>query len=248
MPDGDPAAVAWWHGEGNAITSWLLVGPPPAPLTGAPWLHQLAVTRGPGAWAVASQPSLGPLSEPIAARLSDPFGPAGDVQSAVLGADGVRLSGEAADDLRDQCLEAALELVAGRLAQPIEPREMGVVLMRLRAGGARASLDIAPAVDEEGWLGRAVHVDLRGARVRWNAGASAPLEVASESFGEGTVTLGTAEMEIPIASLELALPEAAVGRGDLRAAIDVTLPTLWHAEVPEPVVTLGFEASQRSRF
>ena len=118
----------------------------------------------------------------------------------------MRQSGEAADDLRAQCLEAALELVAGRLAQPIESREMGVVLLRLRAGNARASLDIAPAADEDGWLGRAVHVDLRGARVRWNAGASAPLKVAGTSFGEGTVMLGTAELEIPIASLSSRCP------------------------------------------
>ena len=119
---------------------------------------------------------------------------------------------------------------------------MGVVLMRLRADGARASLDIAPAIAEDGWLGRAVLVDLPGARLRWNAAASAPLEVVGESFGEDRAALGAAELELPIASLELALPEAAVGQADLRAAIDVTLPTLWHAELPEPVVTLEVEA------
>jgi len=243
MPEGrGPLAVAWWHARHGGIASWLLVGPPPAPLTGGAWLHQLAVSQGPGAWAVASQPSLGPLPDRIAEALQDPFGAPGDARSAVLRADGERLPGDAAGELRAGCLESALELVARRLAEPIEPRESGVLLLRLRTDGSRLHLDIAPAIDEDGWLGRAVLVDLRRAVLRWNGGGSAPLERVGETFAEGTAALGSARLELPFASLELAVPDAAMSAGGLRAAVDVTLPTLWHSEVPEPVVTLKLEA------
>jgi hypothetical protein len=213
--------VAWWHARPGGITSWLLVGPAPAPLTDSAWLHQLAVTTG--EWAVVSQPPLGPLPERIAEALKDPLGPAGDAQSAVLRPDGERVPGDAADALRAECLDAALELVAKRLSQRIEPRESGVVLLRLRSAGGRLYLDFAPALEEEGWQSRSVLVDLGDARL--------------DSFGPVTVALGSTTLELPAASLELAAP----GPG---AAIEVTLPTLWHAEVPEPVVRLQLEAAR----
>jgi len=239
---GAPPAVAWWHETPGGISSWLLVGPPPAPLSGGAWLHQLALSQGPGAWAVASQPSLGPLPDPVAERLRDPFGPAGDARSAVLRADGERVPGDAADDLRTACVDSALGLVARRLAEPIEPGESGVLLFRLRADGARAQLDFAPAKQGDGWLGRSVLVDLRGAELWWNGGGAAPLDRVGESFGRAAASLGDAELELPVASLELAVPESAARAGGLRVALDVTLPTLWHAGVPEPVVTLEVAA------
>jgi hypothetical protein len=190
-----------------------------APLAHQGWLAQLAMpARHPGDWAAVSSIPLGAMSPELSARLRDPLG-AGrpGLGSVAFRADGEALAGEASAELYGACREAALTLVAERARDPIvarEPRDSGLMLLRVSADGH--GLDIAPAIDEPAWRGRAIDVDLGG-------GAGVP------TFGIETVTLGAIATVLPCAHLRF---ERAVG------SIPVTLPKLYLPGVPEPLVDL----------
>jgi hypothetical protein len=85
-------------------------------------------------------------------------------------------------------------------------------------------IDIAPAIDEGGWLGRSVLVDL------------GPIDPAQAQFSTTAVSIGGGTVGLPTASLALAEPRESV-------AVTVTLPTLIHHGAPEPVVVLRLRAA-----
>jgi hypothetical protein len=241
------ATVAWWQEDPpGCLSAWLVVGPGPAPLSEQAWVHQLAIARPPaGGWAVVDQPALGPLPEPLAARLRDPEGEPGVLHSTVIGADGQPTGGAAPDDLYLDCLDAATALVAQRLAEDVvvsEPQSSGVLLARLRVEQEDAVLDLGPALDEEGWQRRSIGVDLDGLRLGTRGDGRPPQWMEAEprevEFGTARVELGGSALALPCASLRWPLP----GGRDVLAALEVTLPSTSLPGVPEPRVRLTLEA------
>jgi hypothetical protein len=218
------------------------VGPGPAPLTGQAWVRQVAIPGPPrGEWAFVDQPALGPLPEPLVERLRSPGGERGRLRSAVIAPDGKPTGESAPDELYLACLDAAVELVAARLEDETvreEPRSSGIVAMRLRTDGADVMLDIAPAVEEEGWLGRSIRVDLAALRLEgpdWHE--PGPPEV---EFGDATVTAAGRPVVLPCAVARWPFQR---GPGEVVAAsLPVSLPSAWLPGVPEPLLRVALRA------
>lgn len=236
--------VAWWTEGGNGVESWVLTGPGPHPVTENAWLHQLALPQTADRWAIASQPPLGPLPRPLTDELRSPVGsPDEGICSAVVDADGSRI-GSASGRLREASIAAGLALIGARLGQDFvreTPRESGIVLLRLRRAGPDTLLDIAPAIDQNGWLGRSVLVDLRGAQVVGVSGdVVGRIEPGPPQFGATQVTIGAHSCGLPVASLPVSHPELT---GDATVTVAITLPTLIHRDAPEPVVALRLRAT-----
>ena len=216
-----PATVAWWERDQRDVTAWLAVRAGSPPLAHEAWLAQLAIpARQPGGWAAVCSIPLGGMGQELSARLRDPIGPGRPgLSSVAFGADAGPLAGEASADLYDRCRAAAVALVAERARDELvarEPRSSGLMLLRVSADGH--GLEIAPAVDEPAWRGRAIDVHLGS-----DAGAPA--------FGTETVTLGAIATMLPCAHLRL---ERAV------ASIPVALPKLYLPGAPDPLVHLSF--------
>ena len=190
-----PATVTWWEGEPDHIAAWLTVRAGSPPLEQEAWLAQLAVAApDPGDWAAVCAIPLGGLGEELAARLQDPIG-AGrpGLSSVVFAAGGAPLAGEASAKLYDDCRAAALGLVGERMRDAVvarEPRHSGLMLLRLAHGTDGPVLDLAPAIDEPGWRGRPIDLDL---------GA----DVQEPTFGRETVSVDGAAVTLPCAHLRL---------------------------------------------
>lgn len=188
-------------------------------------MRQVALPRpAPGEWAVVNQPPLGPLPDDLAQRLRDPVGEPGALSSMVIGADD-EPAGEAPDELYLDCLDAALALVAGRLDNELvreQPRNSGVVALRLRPG----VLEIAPALEEEGWLGRSLRVELDAVRLDGEEAGEPDVE-----FGETTVTLAGRAIALPCA-------HAIWGAAATAATVPVTLPKAWLPGVPDQHISV----------
>jgi hypothetical protein len=245
-----PATVAWWRlGEGGELTAWLLVRAGSPPLTNEAWVSQVAVgARQPGGWAAVSASALSSLPEHIAAALIDPIGPSrDDLASVAFAQGGEAIHGSARADLYDACLAGALELVARRMGEEIvaeDPRS-GLALLRLRTEGEDVVLDLAPALDTDGWRGRMVDVGLEEVTLEWPGGRTVPTSPADgtlePAFGTATVELAGQRATLPCAHLRY----SAAGGGDrpLQAAsVPVTLPKLWLPGAPDPVLRLRLVA------
>jgi hypothetical protein len=219
--EAPPGTVTWWERGQVDVTAWLAVRAGSPPLGHEAWLAQLAIpARHPGDWAAVSSIPLGGMGQELSARLRDPLGPGRPgLGSVAFRADGGALAGEASAELYDACQEAGLMLVAERARDEIvarEPRSSGLMLLRVSADGH--GLDIAPAIDEPAWRGRAIDVHL-------GSDAGVP------TFGAETVTLGAIATVLPCAHLRF---ERAVG------SIPVALPKLYLPGVPDPLVHLRF--------
>jgi hypothetical protein len=225
----NPATVAWWETGGNGeVTSWLVVGAGSPPLAHQAWVRQAAFAgHAPGAWAFAVAVPLWELGHEIASRLHDPAGRGRPgLRSVAFGSDGSALEDEASAELYDACRSAAAELVATRMQDEsftLEPTRSGIALLRLRAEGGGLVLDLAPAIDEPGWLGRPIGIDVD---------AIGALE-KKPTFGTETVSLVGREAELPCALIRFK------GAGaDRDATVRVTLPGVSLPGAPDPVVCL----------
>ena len=216
-----PATVTWWEQAQGEVTAWLAVRAGSPPLAHEAWLAQLAIpARHPGDWAAACSIPLRGMGEELSRRLRAPTGPGRPgLGSVAFGADVRPIAGEASAELYDACRAAALTLVAERTRDEIvarEPRSSGLMLLRVSAD--RHGLDIAPAIDEPAWRGRAIDVHLA-------TDAGAP------TFETKTISLAAMTTVLPCAHLRF---ERAVD------SIPIRLPKLYLPGAPDPLVHLRF--------
>jgi hypothetical protein len=183
-------------------------------------------------WGVACAVPLWELGDELAARLGDPAGPGRPgLHSVAFAPDGSALPGPAGAELYDACRAAAVELIAERAQNDVvarEPRESGIVLLRLGLGDGALTLDLAPAIDEPAWRGRPIDVDLD---------SIGPADGDPE-FGTRTVALTGHEATLPCARLRFAIAD-----GASPLTVRLTLPTLHLPGAPDPVVNLSLDAS-----
>lgn len=225
------ATVAWWETDRqDRVRAWLVVGPGSPPLTHQAWVTQAALAVG--GCAVASSVPLWELGPELAGRLGDPAGPGRPgLHSVAFGSDGSSLPGPASGELYDACRSAALRLIAERAQNDLvarEPRNSGLVLLRLGVDDGALTLDLAPAIDEPAWRGRPIDVDLD---------SIGPVRGDPE-FGTRTVAIMGREATLPCARLRFAPVD-----GTRPATIRLTLPKPHLPGAPDPVVDLALDAA-----
>jgi hypothetical protein len=183
-------------------------------------------------WGVACTVPLWELGPELAARLADPAGTARPgLHSVAFAADGSPLPGAAGAELYDACRAAAVELIAARAQNDVvarEPRESGIVLLRLGLDDGALTLDLAPAADEPAWRGRPIDVDLD---------SIGPVDGDPE-FGARSVAIAGHEATLPCARVRFAITDGAAP-----VTVRLTLPTLHLPGAPDPVVNLSLDAS-----
>jgi hypothetical protein len=225
------ATVAWWETDRqDRVCAWLVVGPGSPPLARQAWVTQVALAAD--GWGVACTVPLWELGPELAARLADPAGPGRPgLHSVAFAADGSALTGAAGADLYDACRARAIELLAERAQNDVvarEPRQSGIVLLRLGLDDGALTLDLAPAIDEPAWRGRPIAVDLE---------SIGPVD-GDPRFGTRTITLMGREATLPCARLRFAITD-----GASPLTVRLTLPTLHLPGVPDPVINLSLDAT-----
>jgi hypothetical protein len=224
------ATVAWWETDRqDRVRAWLVVGPGSPPLTHQAWVTQAALAVD--GWAVASSVPLWELGPELAGRLGEPAGPGRPgLHSVAFGSDGSPLPGPASPELYDACRTAAVQLIAGRAQDDVvarEPRDSGIVLLRLNADDGALTLDLAPAIDEPAWRGRPIDVDLD----------SIGLVRGDPEFATRTIAIMGHEATLPCARVRFAPVD-----GTRPATIRLTLPKPHLPGAPDPVVDLALDA------